>query len=265
MEPSSSSHAPSQAVPNPSEVPPTAVGGQADGNVISDVVSPEPREGNGAKRPQDDHATMEYDGAEVETKTQRISSIYLSTGRDDVTGEINAEDYDAELRKMEAKYEEVLEAKQCFVHIRAKRSSNKDLRMLSRMMEGAELKRVSIQSPFIDSVVTNSAYVAELLGRARCETKEGVEEPLEEHIKGGQWDHEVKGFEQHMLEENEVRVNWQAGKFEESELVCSNCGDRNAWDCVHVCCQDECKRHINALQSFPLAAWDDISAAPLNP
>ena len=25
------------------------------------------------------------------------------------------------------------------------------------------------------------------------------------------------------------------------------------------------KRLINALQSFPLAAWDDISAAPLNP
>ena len=68
-----------------------------------------------------------------------------------------------------------------------------------------------------------------------------------------------------MLEENEVRVNWQTGKFEESGLVCSNCGDRNAWDCVHACCQDECKKHINALQSFPLAACDDICAAPLNP
>ena len=73
------------------------------------------------------------------------------------------------------------------------------------------------------------------------------------------------GFEQHMLEEAEVRVDWQTGKFEEEELVCGSCGDRNAWDGVHSCCQDECKRHINALQSFPLAAWDDISAAPLNP
>ena len=60
-------------------------------------------------------------------------------------------------------------------------------------------------------------------------------------------------------------MNWQTGKFEESGLVCGNCGDRNDWDCVHVSCQDECKKHINALQSFPLAAWDDISAAPLNP
>ena len=29
--------------------------------------------------------------------------------------------------------------------------------------------------------------------------------------------------------------------------------------------KENVKRHINALQSFPLAAWDDISAAPLNP
>ena len=224
-----------------------------EGNVISDVVSPEPRAGSGTKRPQEDHATMEYDGAEVETKTQRISSIYLSMGSDDVTGEINAEDYDAELGGMETKYEEALEAKQCFVHIRTKRSSNKDLRMLSRMTGSQEFKRVNLQGPVIDSVVTNSAYVAELLGRARCETREGVEELLEEQVKGDQWDHEV------------MRVNWQTGKFEESGLVCSNCGDRNAWDGVHACCQDECKKHINALQSFPLAAWDDISAAHLNP
>ena len=68
-----------------------------------------------------------------------------------------------------------------------------------------------------------------------------------------------------MLEESDVRLDWKAGKFEEGNLVHSSCGDRNAWDCAHVCCEDECKRHLNALQSFPLAAWDDISAAPLDP
>ena len=52
---------------------------------------------------------------------------------------------------------------------------------------------------------------------------------------------------------------------EEDNLVCSSCGDRNAWDRVHACCEDECKKHLDALQSFPLAAWDDISAAPLDP
>ena len=136
------------------------------GNVISDVVSPGPRAGDGTKRPQEDHATMDYDGADGETKTQRTSSIYVDMGSDDVTGEINAEDYDAELGEMATRFEETLEAKQCFVHIRTKRSSNKDLRVLSRMTGSQEFKRVNLQGPGIDSVVTNSAYVAELVERA---------------------------------------------------------------------------------------------------
>ena len=88
---------------------------------------------------------------------------------------------------------------------------------------------------------------------------------LENEVTEKRWNLKVAGFEQHMLEEGEVRVDWQTGKFEEDELACSSCGDRNAWDGVHSCCHEECKRHTNALQSFPLAAWDDISAAPLNP
>ena len=54
------------------------------------------------------------------------------------------------------------------------------------------------------------------------------EKLLEDEVKGEGWDQEVRGFEQHMLEESAVRVNWQAGKFEESGWVCSSCGDRNA-------------------------------------
>ena len=68
-----------------------------------------------------------------------------------------------------------------------------------------------------------------------------------------------------MREENKIRLNWQTGKFEEDGLKCGSCGDQNAWDGVHACCHEECKRYLNALQSFPLAAWDDISAAPLDP
>ena len=153
VEPSSSSHAPSQSMSNPAEVPTVAVGGQAEGNVISDVASPGSSAGGGTKRPQEDHATMEYDGAEAETKTHRISSIYLRMGSDDITGEINAEDYDADLGEMANKYGEAIVAKQGFVHIRAKRSSNKDLRMLSRMTGSREFKRVNLQGPAIDSVV----------------------------------------------------------------------------------------------------------------
>ena len=68
-----------------------------------------------------------------------------------------------------------------------------------------------------------------------------------------------------MMEENKIRVDWQTGKFEDEDLRCGSCGDKNAWNEVRACCREECKRHINALQAFPLAAWDDISAAPLHP
>ena len=67
-----------------------------------------------------------------------------------------------------------------------------------------------------------------------------------------------------MKEESRIRIDWEAGKFEEINLKRSSCGDKNAWDGVHVCCREECKKHINALQTFPIAAWDDIGAAPLD-
>ena len=70
------------------------------------------------------------------------------------------------------------------MHIRAKRSSKKDLRMLSRTTKSHEFKRVNIQGPGIESVVTNSAYAASLLERAQCETREGVEKLIEEEVKG---------------------------------------------------------------------------------
>ena len=137
--------------------------------------------------------------------------------------------------------------------------------MISRMIGSHEFKKINFQSSGSESVITNSAYMAALLDRAQCETREGIEKLLEDEIRGDNWDYDARGFEQHMLEEDDVRVNWKTGKFEENNLVCSSCGDRNAWDCVHVCCQDECRRHLNALQAFPLAAWDVISAAPLDP
>ena len=34
---------------------------------------------------------------------------------------------------------------------------------------------------------------------------------------------------------------------------------------MHHCCEKQCAGILNALQAFPLAAWDDISAAPLDP
>ena len=68
-----------------------------------------------------------------------------------------------------------------------------------------------------------------------------------------------------MAEEDTVRLDWKSGSFESNSLKCETCGDRNAWERVHQCCKEQCARNLNALQAFPFAAWDDISAAPLDP
>ena len=41
--------------------------------------------------------------------------------------------------------------------------------------------------------------------------------------------------------------------------------DKNAWGQQYQCCQAQCQESLNALQAFPYAAWDDVSAAPLDP
>ena len=97
MEPSSSSQAPSQPPPNVEEKPTGTLEGLGSDNVSSAAATPTPAAGGGTKRPQEDNAMMDYDGAEVEAKTQRNSSICFGISSDDVTGEINAVDYDEEL------------------------------------------------------------------------------------------------------------------------------------------------------------------------
>ena len=92
-----------------------------------------------------------------------------------------------------------------------------------------------------------------------------MEKVLEAEVKGKSWEQDMKGFEQHMQEESEVRLDWKDGKPEDGSLRCTICGDKNAWVRVHSCCQDECKKHLSAFQEFSLAVWDDISAAPLGP
>ena len=67
-----------------------------------------------------------------------------------------------------------------------------------------------------------------------------------------------------MLEEDRARVDWENGKLEE-KMACHTCGDKNAWGQMHQCCQAQWHGTLNALQAFPYAAWDDISAAHLDP
>ena len=83
-------------------------------------------------------------------------------------------------------------------------------------------------------------------------------------MKGDDWEKDKIGFEQHMQEEDRVRADWKVGAFEKNE-VCRTCGIKNAWGQKHQCCQAQCHELLNALQAFPYAAWDDISAAQLDP
>ena len=73
------------------------------------------------------------------------------------------------------------------------------------------------------------------------------------------------GFEQHMKEEDDVRIGWQSGKHEMDQMVCECCGDKNALDKTHFLCEEQCKRVFHALRAFLFAAWDDISGAKLDP
>ena len=73
-------------------------------------------------------------------------------------------------------------------------------------------------------------------------------------MKGEDWERDERGLEQHMLEEYQVRVDWKNGKFEQ-KMACNTCGDKNAWDQVHQCCQAQCNGKLNALQAFLYAAW----------
>ena len=92
--------------------------------------------------------------------------------------------------------------------IRAKRSSNKDLKMLSRLTGNKGFKKVNLQSSDFESVITDSAYVAALLEGAQCKTKANVEDVLEGEVKSRNWRQEAAEFEQHMSEVDEVRVRW---------------------------------------------------------
>ena len=75
-----------------------------------------------------------------------------------------------------------------------------------------------------------------------------MEEELEKEFRGMTWEKDKKGFEQHMLEEDVVRMDWAAGKFEKESMQREPCGDKNARDKMHKCCEEQCKGMMNASQ-----------------
>ena len=92
-----------------------------------------------------------------------------------------------------------------------------------------------------------------------------MDDTVREEVKRQNRDSPYKQFEQRMKEEEEVRVDWLSGKFEEGEMVCETCGDKHAWDRSHACCSQQCSGILNALQAFPFSALDDVTGAKLDP
>ena len=94
-------------------------------------------------------------------------------------------------------------------------------------MKAGDRKMTEI-GEYAESVVTNSASLAKAIEIANCETCQEVDDAVSEEAKRQNWDSPYKQFEQHLKEEDEVRVNWLSGKFGEGKMVCETCGDTNA-------------------------------------
>ena len=202
---------------------------------------------------------------EAPEKTQKINSICLGMGSSDKIGEFSEAEYKQGLEEMAEAYSEARRRGGHFVHIRKVKSSNRDLRTLNGMTDGAKLYKVNLGGSEVESIVTDSQVIAKLIESARCDSIGSIEKAIEEEVKGKTWESDKIGFEQHMLEEEKVRLEWMAGGFEKNPMKCSACGNRNVWDKAAACCEKQCQGALNALQSFPFAAWDDISSAPLKP
>ena len=127
---------------------------------------------------------------------------------------MQAKEYEAELRQMVSEYESQAESGQPFVHVRKCWSSNRDLKALTAMTGRSDFHKVNLQGDEAESVVTNSAHLANLIEKANCKTIEGLEEALEAEVRGRSWEEDKKDFENHMREEDEVRINWLSGQSE---------------------------------------------------
>ena len=63
--------------------------------------------------------------------------------------------------------------------------------------------------------------------KANCETCADINLAVGEEATKQKWNTVHSRFEQHMKDEDEVRVNWLNGKFEEGRITCEPCGDKN--------------------------------------
>ena len=153
-------------------------------------------------------------------------------------GGISVDAYVDDLRKMAEEYRERNSSGECFEHIRKKHSSNRDLRALSGLTKGVKFYKVNLGGREAESILTNSAKLANIIEASNCRSAEDVVREMEKEAKGDDWEKDKRGFEQHILEADRVRVDWNVVAFEKDE-VCRKYKSKNDWDQKCQCCQKE--------------------------
>ena len=112
-------------------------------------------------------------------KVQDIMSICVGQGAADRIGRLSAIEYKEDLEKMAKEYRDRDAAGECFMHIRSRNSSNRDLRALSGLTSGARFHRVNLKGNFEESIITNSSRLASLIEDAKCSNTEDVVREME--------------------------------------------------------------------------------------
>ena len=126
----------------------------------------------------------EADEDESPEKSQKISSICFGIGPSDKKGELGEREYKEELEAMAEEYQSQVKVGSCFVHVRKRHSSNRDMKMLNDLTGGTRFYKVNLHNGEAESILTNSEHIAALLREADCQTIEAVEKQLEKEIKG---------------------------------------------------------------------------------
>ena len=141
------------------------------------------------------------------------------------------------MKKIAEEYSNQQKKGRPFVHMRGTKSSNRYLKAIGEALKGEKLYRVTLHGKDGGSVLANARKVEELLKEHDCQTFEAVEEVLEAEVRGTNWREEVDIFEQHMLEEDSIRVDWTNDGSKEGAHSCPMCGDWNMWGSMHDCCR----------------------------
>ena len=102
------------------------------------------------------------------------------------------------------------------------------------MTKGNQFYRVNSEGDEAKSILTNSARLAKIIEASNCSNSGNLIREIEKEIKGDDWERDERGFEQHMLEENQVRVDWKNGKFEQQWLATRAATRMHEIKCVDV-------------------------------